>query len=460
MQKYTFPSGCTLVYETSYTDLPIAAIHAFVRVGSIDETSVNQYGASHFIEHMCFKGTHKYKTPKSIFIEYDKIGAAFNAYTEKDHTCFTVKCNDKYLETCIHTLADIMLDSVFKKKEYVLETPVLMEEMIRHAEDPDSILNRSLDRMLYSGTEYERPVDDISYHARRPYKKNQTMLTYEDILNYYHTHYRRENMTISIVSRFSFSKIKKMVASSKYVTTQPKSSCMTMTKPKPLIQLLAHASLTPKTSIAYDILKKSGMDSTRIIIGFRSCSHSDDVVKRKDRFALDVLSQIIGGSMSGRLFILLREHNGLTYTSSADTDYCHVGGEFTISATVDHTKLFKNGAKPGLLFLLVKLLQGLREKGVTEEELRIAKGYIEGARLMKREKIEHTAEYNGKKTMLYPEDEFVPYSEIFERNYKGITVGDIAKVIREYLVAANLCIGLISSHPPTVESVSSVFAKL
>ena len=79
---------------------------------------------------------------------------------------------------------------------------------------------------------------------------------------------------------------------------------------------------------------------------------------------------------------------------------------------------------------------------------------------MKREKIEHTAEYNGKKTMLYPEDEFVPYSEIFERNYKGITVGDIAKVIREYLVAANLCIGLISSHPPTVESVSSVFAKL
>ena len=451
MQKHTFPNGCTLVYETSNTDLPIAAIHAFVRVGSIDETRANQYGASHFIEHMCFKGTHTYKTAKSIFIEYDKIGAAFNAYTEKDHTCFTVKCNDAYLEHCVDTLGDIMLDSVFNKKEYVLETPVLMEEMIRRADDPDYILNRSLDRMLYTGTEYQRPVDDISYHTRAS-SLSHAIRTYEDVLNYYHTHYRPENMVISIVSRFSFSKIKKMVGGSKYVAKT--------NTPIPLERIRRITSPTSKPTITYDILKKSGMDSTRIILGFRSCSHSGDEQMRKDRFALDVLAQIIGGSMSGRLFMLLREKNGLTYKSSADTEYYPVGGEFTISATVDHTKLLKNGAKPGLLFLLVKLLQGLCDRGVAEAELRIAKGYMEGTRLMKREKIEHTAEYNGKQTMLYPDEDFVPYSEIFDRNYKGITVGDIERVIREYLVAANLCVGIISSHPPTIDSVSSVFAKL
>ena len=451
MKKYTFPNGCTLVYETSYTDLPIAAIHAFVHVGSIDELQKKQYGASHFIEHMCFKGTHKYKTAKSIFIEYDKIGASFNAYTEKDHTCFTVKCNDMYLEHCVDTLANIMLDSVFNKKEYVLESNVLMEEMIRDDEDPDWILNCSMDRMLYSGTEYQRPVDDISYHRRTPSSGSQTMRTYEDVLNYYHTHYRPENMVISIVSRFSFSRIKKMVAGSKY-----------MGKAKPLTKTtkLRHSIPPTKTTIAYDILKKSGMDSTRIILGFRACSHSGDEQMRKDRFALDVLAQIIGGSMSGRLFMLFREHNGLTYASSADTEYYPVGGEFTISATVDHTKLLKNGAKPGLLFLLVNLLQGLSERGVSQEELRIAKGYIEGVRLMKREKIEHTAEYNGKQSTLYPNEVFVPYSEIFERNYKGITVGDIERVVRKYLVAANLCVGIISSHPPTMDSVSTIFAKL
>jgi predicted Zn-dependent peptidase len=185
--KHVFPNGCTLLYEKSNTTLPIAALYAFVRVGSIDE-SPQQYGASHFIEHMCFKGTHRYRTPKSIIVEYDKIGAIFNAFTNKDHTCFTVKCGDEYVGHCISTLSDIMLDSVFKKKEYVLETPVLTEEMIRVSDDPDTILNIAVDKLLYAGTAYERPVDDIVYHQRQTGKtptesEANQMRTYKDVID-------------------------------------------------------------------------------------------------------------------------------------------------------------------------------------------------------------------------------------------------------------------------------------
>jgi predicted Zn-dependent peptidase len=469
IKKHVFPNGCKLIYEKSNTDLPIAAVHAFIRVGSIDESS-QQYGASHFIEHMCFKGTHKYKNAKSIFVEYDKIGAAFNAYTEKDHTCFTVKCADEYLDNCIDTLADIMLDSVFKKKEYVLETPVLMEEMIRAADDPDTILNNAVDKMLYSGTPYERPVDDVEYH--KDAKKASSIST---IIDYYHTHYHPANMAISVVSRLPFETVKRIIQRTYGFRNREPVSDQINPNSKPVSDQInpnsrIRASNIPLYSvqisnrdIQYHLSRKPGMDSAHIVLGFQTCGHrggNSDSGSHSDNNALDILAQILGGSMSGRMFMLLREANGLTYTSGADTDYCPVGGEFSLFATVDHRKLFKNGSKAGVLPLLVGLLQGLHDRGVTKEEVELAKGYIKGARLMKREKIEHTAEYNGKQWLLYPEEELVPYSQIFEKRYKGITVGDVNRVIRKYLTRERLCVGIIGSHPIRLENVVSVFRNL
>jgi len=79
---------------------------------------------------------------------------------------------------------------------------------------------------------------------------------------------------------------------------------------------------------------------------------------------------------------------------------------------------------------------------------------------MKLAQIENTAEYNGKRMMLYPDEEFVPYKDIYETYYKGISVGEVKKVIRKYVVKENLCVGVISSHPPTESSVSNLFSKL
>ena len=99
IQTHTFPNGFKVVYQKCLQPLPITTIYTFCKVGSAYETDKVR-GASHFVEHMCFKGTHKREKARDILKKYDEIGAFFNAYTEKRFTAYMVKCNDDYVHHC------------------------------------------------------------------------------------------------------------------------------------------------------------------------------------------------------------------------------------------------------------------------------------------------------------------------------------------------------------------------
>ena len=118
INKFIFPNGFRLIHEISKSNIPVSSIYAFVDIGSVYETE-NVRGGSHFIEHMCFKGTKQIKTSEQISIEYDKIGSYFNAFTEKRLTCYKVKTQDDYIEHCTVILSDIILNSTFSKKEFI-----------------------------------------------------------------------------------------------------------------------------------------------------------------------------------------------------------------------------------------------------------------------------------------------------------------------------------------------------
>ena len=114
---HQFPNGFRLVYQKSYNKIPVSHIYAFCDVGPVYETE-DLRGASHIIEHMCFKGTNKIPKIKKLFKHYDRIGAYFNAYTDIRYTAYTLKCEDNYMDHSIQIMADMILNSKFNKKEF------------------------------------------------------------------------------------------------------------------------------------------------------------------------------------------------------------------------------------------------------------------------------------------------------------------------------------------------------
>jgi predicted Zn-dependent peptidase len=437
MKKHVYPNGLTVVYEQS--KFPICALYAYVRVGSINENAQNR-GSSHFIEHMCFKGTKKIQTAKKLFTSYNKIGAVFNAFTEKDHTCFYVQCGDEYIQTCLNILSDTILNSVFDKDEFKMETPVMMEEMIREEDDPNTKLMTEMDRYLYAGSPYSEPIDDIEYHNKK------TPYDYKETVDYYRKYYKPENIVVSIVSSLSFAKIKDVL--SKTFFLQNKKSPIKV----PTELLSYHVKPTDKPE--YKILEKPGMKSHHLCIAFKTCAHSNI-----DRFSLNLLSQIVGGGLGSRMSILLREHNGLTYESSCSTEYLRIGGEFMIYAVLDPSKLFRNGNKKGVLPLILELIRELISKGITAEELAVSKGNYKGKLLLQQEKAHNKAEYNGIQAAIYGEEEFTPYDKMYDKYYDGLTVKDLNRVIRTYLKASNMYVSIIGergSHFPTLEKIEKV----
>jgi hypothetical protein len=138
IKKITFPNGFRFVYEKLRNSAPITSIQVFCDLGSVYENDETR-GISHFIEHMTFKGTKKNPNSIKLFLEYDKIGAELNAYTDKRFTCYMVKCEDEHVENSLKVLADMLLNSTFDRTEYKKEEKVVIEENINSNDDPEEI---------------------------------------------------------------------------------------------------------------------------------------------------------------------------------------------------------------------------------------------------------------------------------------------------------------------------------
>ena len=136
--------------------------------------------------------------------------------------------------------------------------------------------------------------------------------------------------------------------------------------------------------------------------------------------------------MSSRLFSLLREENGLTYTSSVYTNYHKVYGDITIYAETEKSKVLQNGRKLGVLPLIISELKHLLKNGITKKEIEMAKQYKKGALKIASEDIDNLTGHNGENYLIHPTEEVVPFKYLYEKHYKNITVSDINKMIQKY----------------------------
>lgn len=441
---HTFPNGFRVIYEKSSTAYPISSIQMICDLGSLYETD-NIRGVSHFIEHMCFKGT-PHLQYIDLYKRFNNSGAYLNAYTTKRFTNYVIQCQDAHVKELIKIGADMLLNSVFNKTEFEKELKVVIEEEIQDADDNESMIDNLIDKTIYKGTPYENPVDCLEYHKKGSLK-------HKDVLDIYKLFYQPHNIILSIVTNLSFSTVLRYIESSVFMKkTAPKANIAQLNQRK-CIMNMPH-ELQKETQYIIKPLTQSS--ATNLTIVFRTCSQYSS-----DKYVFDLLEDILGGYFSSKLSMLLREHNGLTYSSSTDSQYNENMGDFEINAITDHTKLIRNGKRKGVLPLIIDMINQLIKKGVTEEELTLVKNYIHGNRIMDLKDNKKACFHNAEYLLLYSKtNEYISYKHVYDRYYKTITREQIHAIIKQYFKKVNMTVFIAGQYIPGLATIQKECEKL
>jgi predicted Zn-dependent peptidase len=435
MKTRTYDNGFRVVHEKSFHGSQIASIQVICDVGSIHEPADSR-GAAHFIEHMCFKGTPTHPSSYEISSLIDKTGSYINAFTDRRYTKYYIDTTTEHVPKYIHLLSDILLNSVFDKGEYTKERNVVKEEMIQDADDAEETALKNADAVIFAGSHYEYPVDELKYHS------GKHALQYDKLVEMYHTFYSPNRMILSVCSANSFDAICEAVEKSSFSKARPSRlrGC------PPAVDL----TLTPQQETVYKIAKMP-INPAHICVGFRTCSIYDT-----DRYLLKMLKKILSGSMSSRLFMILREDNGLTYSSYTESEHYENAGNFVFYAECDSTKVFVNGAssnggassKPGVYPLIMKLIHDLVKDGITKEELEIAKSSYRGTMAISKESAESIASYNAK-NILYQRSDAPSFENRYKTYVDSMTVVDINACIKKYFRRENMVVSVVGRAPPS-----------
>ena len=426
MKSHTFENGFRVIHEKSFHGSNAASIQVICDIGSIHE-SPDSRGSAHFIEHMCFKGTASHPTSFEISTMIDKTGSYINAFTSKRYTKYMIDTNTDSVLDYIKLIADMLLNSTFDKGEYTKEREVVREEMIQDADDAENAVLQNADTAIFAGSLYEYPVDDLIFHS------GKNALAFDKIVEMYRTFYIPSRMILSVCSANSFAAICETVSKSFFVNKRDQ----IVACPKTLV-----LSLAPQTDVVYKITK-APINPIHICIGFRACSIYDN-----DRYVLKLLNRILSGSLSSRLFMILREDNGLTYSSYTDGEYFENAGSFIFYAECDATKIFVNGPTAGVFPLILKLINDLVKDGITKTELDISKSSYKGKLILSKENADSIASYNAK-NMLFNIDNAPAYVNKYSANIRPITVADINTCIRKYFRRENMVVSVIGRSPPS-----------
>ena len=425
IQNYEFKNGFKLIYQKSENRTPITCINVFCDMGPIYEADTLR-GVSHLIEHMCYKGTTTLLNSHSLFNVFDKDGTYINASTTKRYTYYTLNCVDTNVKPCIRLLSDMMLNSVFDKKEFEKEHQVIIEENIKDNEDNILLLSDMNEKMIYKGTPFEFPIESTEYHK-------SGYLKHSDVYELYRHFYVPGNMLISIVSNLSFDFFIKLIRKTHFYRDN---DMTTLLGYKNEI-ILKNLQINSQSGIQYNIKKNSNIMITNFSISFRTCSQYS-----QDKYVLELISNLMGGYSSSRLFMVLREENGLTYSNTVTSSTNEFSGDFTITTITDSSKFIKNGNKKGVLPIIIDILNSIIRGNITQGELDIAKNNLNGKYVLDMNNMNKLSIHNGENALLFPHEKQVSYQMLYDTFYKSITLKDINRVIQKYFThnTMNVCV--------------------
>lgn len=406
-KKTTLKNGIRVITAKSDGTNTVTVL-MFFKTGSRYEDPKLQ-GISHVLEHMIFKGTKKRPDSLDISRELDRVGADFNAFTAQDYTGYYVKTTLEHVEMVFDILGDMLLNSLFDAKELAREKGPVIEEIKMYDESPSARVDLESYSNLFGKTNLGRPIGGSA--------KTVMGMTRKDIVDYYRSHYYAENLIVGIAGSFQEKKV--LDLAKKHLTKFSDGNTQTF---KP-VQLNV---TEPRVRIHYKPLKQ-----VNVSLAFPAFGHNDS-----DTYALKVLSTILGGGMSSRLFVSVRERKGLCYYIRTTIDFFDETGGFFIKTGLDVNRI-----DLALKTIFSELRKIKREK-VTAQELQDAKEHIEG-RLM----IEYEDSFEVAQTAVEQEafrkDGVQDFDKLL-KSYQSVTASDIQRVAKRVLVSKSLCLTMVA----------------
>lgn len=408
IQKKTLPNGLRVLF----IDLPdnqTVTVEVLVKVGSLDESKDNE-GISHFLEHMCFKGTTLRPKALDISRELESLGAQSNAYTSHNHTAYYAKSHSAHASKLLDIIADIYLNSTFPKEEIEKEKGVIVEEINMYKDQPDYQVDEEWGRIFFGKGPLSRPIIGT--------KESVLRMSQSDLKKYHSKFYTPKNTVVIVSGSFDqksiFNQIKKYFSHIKTSSTTK--------RPRTLIPL--H---TNTTSV---VTKKT--DQAHIVLGVKACD-----IRSEDKYATAVLSCILGGGMSSRLFQILREEMGVAYYVYTQFSQGFDYGFFKIFAGVDKNRVQE------VRDVLGREIAKIISNGVTEEELYRAKEFMVGMMYLNLESSDDFCSYFGIKEIF---DTPLELPKNREKRIREVSKKDVEKVAKKIL-SQNFVTAVIGDFP-------------
>lgn len=421
-QKTILNNGLRLI-TAPLRETGAVTVLVLFKVGSrYEKKEIN--GVSHFIEHMIFKGTKKRPTALAISRELDGIGAEYNAFTSRDHTGYFIKVNHEKIESVLEIFSDMLFNSKFEEKEIEREKGVICEEIRMYEDNPIMYIDDLFEQTLFGehplGRKISGTVETVKSFNRKI------------ILEYLGNYYQPNNIVLGLAGKFGDGEVNLV---KKYFG-------LAGVKIKPVFQkfdVTIKRSKKPKLKIQF-----KETEQVQLALGFPGFSYFDPKI-----YPLLLLSMILGGYMSSRLFVAIREKRGLCYFIKSSVNIYEDTGNLMIQAGLDKTRI------TAAIEAIFEELDKIIKRGVTTEELQRAKECVKGRLILALEDSAHVAEWYAKQELLT--DEILTPEEKLRKIF-AVTAGDIKKVAKEVMQKKYLSMALIG--PFRDESPFAKFFKI
>lgn len=389
-QKHILDNGLRVLIEELPT-MRSVAMGILASVGSGNEEP-KEAGLSHYIEHMMFKGTKK-RSAFQIAHALDAVGGKINAYTSKEATMYYAVVLDKHIDTAIDVLCDMTLNSVFDPKEMETEKGVILEEIKMYEDTPDELIHDLFAEKILHGHPLGRPTIGLAETVKGVKR--------EDIINYCQKFYSPKNIIISLAGNIPANAIDLV----KPYFAGIKGPAVTHQQPQP--QIKGNLSL-----------KKKQTEQVHLCLGVKGPSHLDE-----DRYVYSVLDNILGGSMSSRLFQEVREKRGLAYSIySTASPFRDFGLAYAYAGTSK-----ENMAQ--VIDLILEQFTKLKKEGLTKAEVERGKEYLKGTLVLGLESTSSRMGWMAKSEMYY--GRIITIDEVFEQ-IDRVGNDDIVRLANEY----------------------------
>jgi len=388
---------------------PSVTVMSLIEAGSKYENKQNN-GISHFLEHMCFKGTEKRPKAGDIAREFDAMGAQNNAFTSQEYTGYWGKAHKKHTDHILEIIADMYLNPTFPEKDLETEKGVIVEEINMYKDLPKIIVQEVFDELLYGNQPAGWSIAGT--------KENVRSFNRNDFVNYRKQHYVASATEIIIAGDVEPNNIFKKVE---------KAFIGISTSKKIEKKKVIERQNNPKVKLMF-----KETDQTHIILGFRTF----DTYDSRNR-TLRLLSTVLGNGMSSRLFQKMRDELGICYYVRSHADSMTDHGYLAVSAGLDSNRV-EEGIK-GILEELKKI----RDKKISEPELRKAKDLAIGRMYLGLESSDSLADFYGfqeifKKKIKTPKE--------IEKEIEKVSATDIQKLAKEIITNKKLNLAIVGRY--------------